>query len=178
MSNPDFQKNYFALLDVPEQFEVDLVLLGEHFRRLQQELHPDRHAGGSDYEQRVAMQYSTQVNQAYTTLRQGTTRALYLLELRGMGPEKVAAEKVSGGFLMEQMELREKLESIATMVDPETVLEHLMAEISADIIVHQEEFAMAYNERNLADAASACVKMQYLEKLLAETEQLESDLLD
>ena len=66
---------------------LDATLLGEHFRRLQQELHPDRFAGASDHEQRVAVQYSGLVNQAYTTLRHPLPRALYLLQLRGMSRE-------------------------------------------------------------------------------------------
>ena len=76
------------------------------------------------------------------------------------------------------MELREKLESIHALVDPDSVLEHLVAEIAADIKLHQREFAQAYGEADLAAAASACVKMQYLEKLLIEAEQIESDLMD
>ena len=178
MSNPDFQKNYYQLFDLPEQFAVDERLLGEHFRQLQQQLHPDRYASASDHEQRIAVQYSALVNQAYTTLRQPLLRALYLLELRGMTQEEVTAQKMAGGFLMEQLELREKLESIGDMVDPETVLDHLMAEIGDDIKIHQEEFAQAYEAENLENAAAACVKMQYLEKLLLEAEQIESAWLD
>ena len=178
MSYPEFQKNYYQLFDLPEQFALDERLLGEHFRQLQQQLHPDRYASASDHEQRIAVQYSALVNQAYTTLRQPLLRALYLLELRGMTQEEVTNQKMDGGFLMEQLELREKLESIGDMVDPETVLDHLMAEIGDDIRIHQEEFAQAYGVEDLKNAATACVKMQYLGKLLLEAEQIESAWLD
>jgi len=178
MSFPDFQKNYYQLFDLPEQFEIDEARLGKCYRQLQQQLHPDRFAGATDHEQRVAIQYSALVNQAYTTLRQPLSRALYLLELRGMDSEQVAAQRVAGGFLIEQMELREKLEHIADMVDPETVLDHLMTEISDDIKIHQQEFAQAYDVVNLQEAAAACVKIQYLEKILLEAEQIESTWLD
>jgi molecular chaperone HscB len=178
MSNPELQKNYYQLFNLPEQFTLDERLLGERFRQLQQQLHPDRYASASDHEQRIAVQYSALVNQAYTTLRQPLLRAVYLLELRGMTQGEVAAQKVAGGFLMEQLELREKLESIGDMVDPETVLDHLMAEIVEDIKIHREEFAQAYTVGDLEDAAAACVKMQYLEKLMREAEQIESAWLD
>ena len=95
-----------------------------------------------------------------------------------MTQEEVTAQKMAGGFLMEQLELREKLESIGDMVDPETVLDHLMAEIGDDIKIHQEEFAQAYEVEDLKNAATACVKMQYLGKLLLEAEQIESAWLD
>ena len=178
MSFPEFQKNYFQLFDLPVQFALDAKLLGQRFRQLQQQLHPDRHAADSPHEQRVAVQYSALVNQAYTVLRQPLTRALYLLELQGMTQEEVSSQQLAGGFLMEQMELREKLEAIGDMVDPEAILDHLMVEIADDVSMHRDEFAQAYDDADLQGAAAACVKMQYLEKLLGEAEQLESDLLN
>ena len=178
MSNTEFQKNYFELFELPVQFSVDEARLGKNFRQLQQQLHPDRFAGASAHEQRVAVQYSALVNQAYTVLREPLARALYLLELQGIGQQEVSSQQVAGGFLIEQMELREKLETISDMVDPETVLDHLMTEIVADIKIHQNEFEKAYLESELSEAASACVKMQYLAKLLVEAEQIESGWLD
>jgi len=101
-----------------------------------------------------------------------------LLELAGMNAEEVSAQPVDGGFLIEQMELREKLESLAGLVEKETVLEHLLTELGDDLEAHKKEFSSAYEASNHQAAASACVKMQYLEKLLLEAEQVEADLLE
>ncbi|MBE9538407.1 MAG: Fe-S protein assembly co-chaperone HscB [Proteobacteria bacterium] len=178
MTTPDFQQSYFQLFSLPRQFALDNTLLGERFRQLQGQLHPDRFASKSAHEQRIAVQYSAFVNQAYTTLRRPLDRAFYLLQLAGMSAEEVSAEKIDGGFLIEQMELREKLESIADLVEPETVLEHLILEIAADIKAHEQEFVAAFTADDISGAASACVKMQYLGKLHREAEQIESGLLD
>lgn len=178
MSLPEFQRNYFQLFDLPVDFTLDQVQLGERYRQLQKELHPDRYAAASAHEQRIAVQYSALVNEAYATLRRPLTRALYLLELAGMNKEAVAGEQLDGGFLMMQMELREKLESMEELVDPEPVLEHLVTEIRDDIAVLQTQFSNAYADGGLPAAARACVKMQYLDKLLQEAEQIESRLLD
>ena len=178
MPPPDFKQNYFELFDLPAEFAVDGSVLGARYRQLQQELHPDRYAHSSGQEQRIAVQYSALINEAYATLRKPLPRALYLLQLSDVTQQQITAEHVDGGFLIEQMELREKLESIHDLVDPDAVLDHLVAEIGADIKSHQAEFAAAYSGQNLDAAASACVKMQYLEKLLQEAEQLESDLMD
>jgi len=177
MSTPNFQQSYFELFQLPVQFELNAADLGGRFRQLQAQMHPDRFVGKSQHEQRIAIQYSALVNQAYTTLRNPLQRALYLLELSGISNEQVAGERIDGGFLMEQMELREKLESIVDMVDPETVLEHLMLEIADDVKTHEREFVLALGASELQKAASACVKMQYLEKLQQEAEQIESGLL-
>ena len=178
MATPDFKQNYFELFNLPVQFALDSALIGSRYRHLQQELHPDRYANTSAHEQRIAVQYSSLVNEAYATLNRPLSRALYLLQLAGMSQQQIADEPVDGGFLIEQMELREKLESIHDLVDPDAVLDHLVAEIAADIKSHQAEFAAAYTDLDLDAAASACVKMQYLEKLLQQAEQLESDLMD
>jgi molecular chaperone HscB len=178
MTLSDFQRNYFQLFDLPVDFALDLVQLGTRYRQLQRELHPDRYAGASAHEQRLAVQYSALINEAYATLRKPLPRALYLLELAGMSRETLAGQRIDGGFLIVQMELREKLESIEDLIDPETVLDHLVTEISEDITVLQGQFSQAYSVGEIASAAGACVKMQYLEKLLHEAEQIESRLLD
>jgi molecular chaperone HscB len=36
------QRNYFELMGLPTQFEIDLTLLDQHYRKLQSEVHPDR----------------------------------------------------------------------------------------------------------------------------------------
>jgi len=178
MSLPEFQRNYFALFDLPVGFEVDLAQLGERYREVQRELHPDRYASASAHEQRLAVQYSALVNEAYSTLRKPLSRALYLLELSGLTREQIDGQPLDGGFLITQMELREKLESIDELVDPEPVLEHLLAEIGDDIAAQHAEFARTYAAGDTARAATACVKIQYLDKLLLEAERIESGLLE
>jgi molecular chaperone HscB len=178
MSLPDFQRSYFQLFDLPVEFALDQVQLGARYRQLQKELHPDRYAGASAHEQRLAVQYSSLINEAYTTLRKPLPRALYLLKIAGMRSEEMSAVPVDGGFLIAQMELREKLEEMEDLVDPETALDHLVTEIGADVAVLQTEFSRAYAAGDLSHAGSACVKMQYLDKLLQEAELLESRLVD
>tara|TARA_R110002072_G_scaffold154513_1_gene304551 strand:- start:181 stop:726 length:546 start_codon:yes stop_codon:yes gene_type:complete len=178
MSLPELQKNYFQLFDLPEDFALDQAQLGKRYRQLQKELHPDRYASGSAHEQRLAVQYSALINEAYATLRKALPRALYLLELAGMSKEGISGQQIDGGFLMAQMDLREKLMSLDELVDPETALEHLVTEIGADVNQLHEQFSCAYSVGELSAAASACVKLQYLEKLLLETEQMESRLID
>lgn len=177
-TSPDFQRNYFELFDLPVEFAVDQAQLGARYRQLQRELHPDRYAGASAHEQRLAVQYSSLINQAYATVRKPLPRALYLLETAGMSGETIAAQPLAGGFLMQQMELREKLEEMEDLVNPEIALDHLVIEIGTDVSDLQVQFADAYLVGDMPAAASACVKMQYLDKLLQEAEQLESRLID
>ncbi len=163
---------------MPVGFFIDRNELSARYRQLQGELHPDRHASGREHEKRLALQYSARVNEAYETLRRPLSRALYLLELVGLTQEEVARQPIDGGFLIVQMELREKLESIGALVEPDEALQHLVDEINGDLASEQAQFDKAYGAREFNSAAQACVKMQYLDKLLREAEQIEADLID
>jgi len=175
---PDLQRNYFQLFDLPVDFAVDQDQLGARYRQLQKEMHPDRYAAAPAHERRLAAQYSSLINEAYATLRKPLSRALYLLEIAGMKAQEMSGVQLDGGFLMIQMELLEKLENMEHLVDPETALDHLVTDIGADVVDLQQQFSRAYVAGKLPAAASACVKMQYLDKLLQEAEYLESRLID
>lgn len=178
MPLPDFKQDYFQLFDLPPGFTVDQALLGERYRTLQGELHPDRFAAKPQAEQRLAVQYSALVNEAYTTLRNPLDRALYLMQLEGMDEGEVARQQVDGAFLMLQMELREKLESVGDSTDAEDALDDLIQDITGDLKALRTEFGDVYAQRDLDAAAQCCVKMQYLDKLLLEAQRLESELMD
>lgn len=163
---------------MPQQFTLDAEVLSQRYRTLQKLIHPDKYADASAQQQRVAVQYSAFVNQAFNTLKQPLSRALYLLQLAGWDAERVAAQKVAGDFLMEQMELREKLASARDLMQPEPVIEHLLEELSSDWQQHANELSQAMDSGDWENAAIAVVKMQYLNKFRAETEALEAALLD
>ena len=84
MSEFNPRENYFALLAVPQSYEVNQADLSRRYRDLQREAHPDRFAGASERERLRAVQYSSQINEAYETLVSPTRRAAYLLKLAGV----------------------------------------------------------------------------------------------
>jgi molecular chaperone HscB len=106
----DFNKNYFDIFGLPVDYAVDQELLADRFLELQKEVHPDRFVVRTDQEKRLAMQWSTLVNTANETLRASLPRAVYLLGLRGIELEHNPT--LPPAFLMEQIDLREQLESI------------------------------------------------------------------
>ena len=80
----DLTRNYFDLFGLPERFRVDPAALDRAYRELQSEVHPDRHASGTEAQKRVALQSSARVNEGYRALKDPVERASYLLELRGI----------------------------------------------------------------------------------------------
>src|SRR3954447_1708563 len=80
----DFSRNHFELLGVPARFRVDQDAVERAYRALQAEVHPDRHARGDDADQRLAMQASARVNEAYRALKSPVLRAQHILALNGI----------------------------------------------------------------------------------------------
>ncbi len=73
----------FALFAVSEQFRQDRTQIDARWKELQREAHPDRFAAQGAAAQRVAMQWSVRINEAYQRLKDPLKRAAYLCELRG-----------------------------------------------------------------------------------------------
>lgn len=174
----NLQQNYFELFQLPKQFQVSLDQLNSRFRDLQRQAHPDRFAGASARDQRLAVQYSAWINQAYTTLQSPVQRAQYLLSLQGIhiDPEQTMANDPA--FLMHQISLREQLLELKDQADPESALDALTSKLDT-LIDHQcTEFDSCYRSQDYQKAKEVVMKMQFLYKLEEDARQLEADILD
>ena len=103
----DFSKNHFELFHLPVAFTIDLLALEHAYREVQREVHPDRFANTAGAEQRLAAQWSTQVNEAYRTLKSPLARGRYLLKIHGHDTEEETNTSMPLDFLTQQMEWRE-----------------------------------------------------------------------
>ena len=105
----NFNQDFFALFNLPRRFALDRSALDTAYRQIQGEVHPDRFAARPDAERRLALQWATQVNEAYQTLRQPLARARYLLSLSGVDTAEDSNTAMPAEFLMLQMEWREAI---------------------------------------------------------------------
>ena len=110
MANPSASDDYFRFFGVEQKFNLDLPVLERAYLAIQKEVHPDRHARGSDTEQRLAMQMATFANTAFQTLKNPVRRGLYLCQLHGVDARLETNTAMPAAFLMKQMEWRENLE--------------------------------------------------------------------
>jgi molecular chaperone HscB len=100
----------FALFGLPEHFALDAAQLDRRWRELQAEVHPDRFAAQGAAAQRIAMQWSVRVNQAYQRLKDPLKRAAYLCERRGTPVDAQRNTAMPRDFLVQQMQWREALD--------------------------------------------------------------------
>jgi len=177
----DFSQNHFEIFGLEPGFEVDLAQLSSRYRDLQRAVHPDKFASGTDQEKRLAVQRTAQVNEAFETLKRPLERARYLLQLNGIDINSETDTTVDMEFLMEQMELRERLAEIRNEADPLGTLFDLSQAVQAKIkAIHAtlaSEFADLTPE-NLSLARENVRKLQFLDKLQQEADQLDEELAD
>ena len=102
--------NDFAIFSLPERFAIDRADLDARWRKLQASAHPDKFAADGAVAQRVAMQWSVRINEAYRRLREPLSRAAYLCELRGAPISAHDNTAMPADFLIQQMSWREALE--------------------------------------------------------------------
>ncbi len=161
----DFTQTHFALLDLPEKFALDLSELERCYREKVGELHPDRHAASDEATRRLALQASTQVNEAWQTLKNPLNRARYLLKLRGVDTQEHTNTAMPIDFLMNQMEWREAIEEASSSQNLDR-LEELSRELRAEIEAHESNLgALIDTEHNYPAAALSVRKLRFLEKL-------------
>ena len=106
----NLQSDDFELFGVPQRFAQERNVLDARWKELQREAHPDRFAAQGAAAQRVAMQWSVRINEAYQRLKDPLRRAAYLCELHGAPIRAEDNTAMPAEFLMQQMQWREDLE--------------------------------------------------------------------
>ncbi|ADU99947.1 Fe-S protein assembly co-chaperone HscB [Alicycliphilus denitrificans] len=113
----NLQSDDFELFGVPRSFAQERATLDARWKDLQREAHPDRFAAQGAAAQRVAMQWSVRINEAYQRLKDPLRRAAYLCELHGAPIRAEDNTAMPAAFLMQQMQWREALEEAASMAE-------------------------------------------------------------
>jgi molecular chaperone HscB len=119
------QANDFELFGLPMGFAVSREAVDVRWKELQREAHPDKFAAQGAAAQRLAMQWSVRINEAYQRLKDPVKRAAYVCELHGAPVQAENNTAMPAAFLMQQMAWREALDETHT----EAALEALLAEV-------------------------------------------------
>jgi len=115
----NLQSTDFELFQLPVQFAQTRELIDTRWKELQRQAHPDKFAAQGAAAQRLAMQWSVRINEAYQRLKDPLARASYLCELHGAPIRAENNTAMPPAFLVQQMEWREALEDAVTMAQLE-----------------------------------------------------------
>lgn len=158
----------FELFAVPATFAQDRAALDARWKELQREVHPDRFAAQGAAAQRVAMQWSVRINEAYQRLKNPLGRAAYLCELNGAPVQAETNTAMPPEFLMQQMEWREALNEASD----EAALDALQAQVDASRARALSSLDWLIDEKGDYAAAAAQVRaLMFIERFAAEVDQ-------
>lgn len=120
-SGVNLQSDDFELFGLARCFAQDRAALDARWKDLQRQAHPDKFTAQGAAAQRIAMQWSVRINEAYQRLKNPLKRAAYLCELHGAPVNAENNTTMPASFLMQQMQWREELDEAQGAQDLEQI---------------------------------------------------------
>ena len=165
-------QDHFGLLGLSRTFNIEPQVLESAWKKVALAVHPDRFATRSAAEKRVAMQWSSQVNEAYRILKDPISRARYLCELEGIDLQTETNTAMSSDFLLRQMSWHEQLDQILdqstdrhVIVSMRNLLQKELTDAELDITSSVSEF---FDQARYDLAAARVREWMFLNKLIAQ----------
>ncbi len=163
----NLQSNDFELFGLALRFEQDRAAIDDRWKDLQREAHPDRFAAQGAAAQRVAMQWSVRINEAYRRLKDPLRRAAYLCELHAAPVNAEDNTAMPAAFLMQQMEWREALDDARGVSE----LAQLSTEVRAARRATLQECARLLDvERDYVAAVRQVRALMFIERFAGDVE--------
>ncbi len=168
------QASDFELFGLPAAFELDRAQIDLQWKSLQREAHPDRFASEGAAAQRIAMQWSVRINEAYNRLKDPLKRAAYLCELNGAAVNAENNTNMPSAFLMQQMEWREALDDCKALKASDAkdeALEKLLDEVDTSHAQALKQIAKLIDvEHNFPAAVGQVRALMFIEKFAQEVQ--------
>jgi len=168
------QASDFELFGLPSAFALDRSKLDLQWKSLQREAHPDRFASEGAAAQRIAMQWSVRINEAYNRLKDPLKRAAYLCELHGAAVNAENNTSMPAAFLMQQMEWREVLDDCKAIQASDSkmiALEKLLDEVGASQAQVLKQMAILIDvDHNFPAAVGQVRALMFIEKFSQEVQ--------
>ena|SRR6058998_3424343 len=163
----NLQSNDFELFGVPVQFAQDRAALDARWKALQREAHPDKFAAQGAAAQRLAMQWSVRINEAYQRLKDPLKRASYLCELHGAPIDAHNNTAMPPHFLMQQMHWREALDEAKTIQN----MEEIASEVNKDEREQLSKIEQSLDvNKDFSQAAQQVRSLMFIERFAHEVD--------
>jgi molecular chaperone HscB len=104
--------DYFSLFEMPRRLWIEMNGLEQKFLQLSWKLHPDNFVNATEQERELSLKRSSELNDAYRTLRDPIARVEYLLAIEGERKEGEKKQQAPPELLEEVFELNESLDEL------------------------------------------------------------------
>ncbi len=111
-TNSEKVLDYFAIFGVPRKLWIEMSELEQKFLQMSWKLHPDNFVNATEQERELSLKRSSELNDAYRTLRDPIARVEYLLGIEGERKEGEKKQQAPPELLEEVFELNESLEEL------------------------------------------------------------------
>ena len=163
----NLQSSDFELFGIPVQFAQDRATLDARWKDLQREAHPDKFSAQGASAQRLAMQWSVRINEAYQRLKDPLRRASYLCELYGAPVNAEDNTAMPADFLMQQMEWRESLDAAKYRQDLEEIARQA-ASSGREMLLKIEQ--LIDTEKDFPAAVQQVRSLMFIERFVSEVD--------
>jgi molecular chaperone HscB len=163
----NLQSTDFELFQLPVQFAQPRELIDARWKELQRQAHPDKFAAQGAAAQRLAMQWSVRINEAYQRLKDPLARASYLCEMHGAPIRAENNTAMPPAFLVQQMEWREALEDALTMAQLEQLASETQLVENAQLSVIAQTLDV---DKDHAKAANEVRSLMFIQRFAQEVE--------
>jgi len=106
------RSDYFSMFEIPRKLWVEMGALEQKFLQLSWKLHPDNFVNAAPEEREISLKRSSELNDAYRTLRDPVARVEYLLAIEGARKEGQNKQQAPPELLEEVFELNESLDEL------------------------------------------------------------------
>jgi molecular chaperone HscB len=137
--------NYFEFLGLPKKLNIDGDALEAKFQALSWKLHPDNFTRAGESEREISLQRSSELNDAFRTLREPIARVEYLLAQEGRRKEGTTKQQADPELLEEVFEMNEALDELREGKESGGSAEDLR-ELREKLLEAQEKFQEELNE--------------------------------
>ena len=104
--------DYFSMPGLPRRLWLDMGMLEQKFLELSWKLHPDNFVNATAEEREISLKRSSELNDAYRTLRDPVARVEYLLAIEGARKDGETRQQAPPELLEEVFELNESLDEL------------------------------------------------------------------
>ncbi len=104
--------DYFAFFGLPQKLSIEPGSFEGQFHKLSWKLHPDNFVRASEFERNLSLERSSELNDAYRTLKDPIARVEYLLLKLGLRKEGTSKQQAPPELLEEVFELNESLDEL------------------------------------------------------------------
>ena len=167
-SGVNLQSNDFELFGLAQTYAQDKTQIDARWKDLQRQAHPDKFADQGAAAQRIAMQWSVRINEAYQRLKDPLKRAAYLCELHGAPVNAENNTAMPPAFLMQQMAWREALDEAEGAEDLEQISQQVQ-QASRDVLQNIER--LIDQQQAYAEAVGQVRALMFVERFAADVDK-------